>query len=71
VASKDSTSSADDSKRVKIPGFNGQPLRSVVAQAANLGLQIRVYGTGVAAEQAPAPGTMVPRGTTIVVRFQP
>ncbi len=62
---------ASGPQRVRIPGFTGQPLRSVVAEAANLGLQVRVYGTGSATEQAPAPGTMVPAGTTVVVRFQP
>ena len=66
-----SVTSSNTAQRVKIPGFTGQPLRSVVAEAANLGLQVRVYGTGAAMEQAPAPGTMVPAGTTVVVRFQP
>lgn len=55
---------------VKVPGFVGQPMRNVVATAANLGLNLRVYGDGIAAAQAPAAGTTVPAGTTVVVRFK-
>ena len=56
---------------VTMPGFIGQPMRNVVAAAANLGLNVHVYGNGVAADQAPAAGTRVPAGTTVMVRFHP
>ncbi len=56
---------------VTMPGFIGKPMRDVVTTAANLGLNLRVYGSGVAAAQAPEAGTRVPAGTTIVVRFHP
>ncbi|MGB8479984.1 MAG: penicillin-binding transpeptidase domain-containing protein [Acidobacteriaceae bacterium] len=56
---------------VAMPGFIGKPMRDVVVTAANLGLNVRVYGSGVASEQAPAAGTKVPAGTTVVVRFHP
>jgi cell division protein FtsI (penicillin-binding protein 3) len=56
---------------VTMPGFIGQPMRAVVGTAANLGLNLRIYGDGIAAAQAPAPGTRVPAGTTVVVRFHP
>ena len=56
---------------VTMPGFIGKPMRDVVVTAANLGLNVRVYGSGVASEQAPAAGTKVPAGTTVVVRFHP
>lgn len=56
---------------VTMPGFVGQPMRNVVATAANLGLNVRVYGDGIAAAQAPAAGTRVPAGTTVVVQFHP
>jgi cell division protein FtsI (penicillin-binding protein 3) len=32
-------------------------------------LAVEVIGNGMAREQAPAPGTMVPAGTEVVVRF--
>jgi cell division protein FtsI (penicillin-binding protein 3) len=57
--------------QVTMPGFIGQPMRNVVATAANLGLNLRIYGDGTAAAQAPAAGTRVPAGTTVVVRFHP
>lgn len=56
---------------VTMPGFIGKPMRDVVVAAANLGLNVRVYGTGIASAQAPAAGTRVPAGTTVVVRFHP
>jgi cell division protein FtsI (penicillin-binding protein 3) len=56
---------------ITMPQFVGQPMRNVVVTAANLGLNVRVYGNGNAAEQAPAAGTHVPAGTTVVVRFRP
>jgi cell division protein FtsI (penicillin-binding protein 3) len=56
---------------VTMPAFIGKPMRDVVVTAANLGLNVRVYGSGVASQQAPAAGTRVPAGTTVVVRFHP
>jgi len=59
----------DAGKRVAVPQFVGEPLRSVVQDAAHLGLRVQMLGSGLATEQAPAAGTMVPVGTEIVVRF--
>lgn len=59
----------DSSKRVTVPSFVGEPLRRVVEQAGTSGLAVQVLGDGLAREQAPAPGTLVPAGTEIVVRF--
>ncbi len=56
---------------VTMPAFVGKSMRDVVVTAANLGLNVRVYGSGVASQQAPAAGTKVPAGTTVVVRFHP
>jgi cell division protein FtsI (penicillin-binding protein 3) len=56
-------------ERVAVPSFMGRSLREVVVQASAAGLGVQVVGSGVAREQAPAAGTMVPAGTEIVVRF--
>ena len=56
-------------KKVAVPSLIGQPVRSVIEQAGTVGLGVQVLGTGIAREQAPAAGTMVPTGTEIVVRF--
>jgi cell division protein FtsI (penicillin-binding protein 3) len=47
----------------------GEPVRHVIEQAGTSGLAVQVVGSGLAREQAPAPGTMVPAGTEVVVRF--
>ncbi len=59
----------DAGKRVAVPEFKGDGLRAVVEGAARLGLRVQTLGSGLAREQAPAAGTMVPPGTEIVVRF--
>jgi len=59
----------DSSKRVAVPSFLGQPLRHVIEEAGTTGLSVKVVGDGLARKQAPAPGTMVPAGTSVVVQF--
>ena len=59
----------DAGKRVAVPEFKGDGLRAVVQDAARLGLRVQTLGSGLAREQAPAAGTMVPLGTEVVVRF--
>jgi len=59
----------DAGKRVAVPQFTGEPLRNVVQDAGHLGLRVQMLGSGLAREQAPAAGTMVPVGTEVVVRF--
>ena len=56
-------------ERVAVPSFAGKSLRDVVVQASAAGLGVQVVGSGLARDQAPAAGTMVPAGTEIVVRF--
>jgi cell division protein FtsI (penicillin-binding protein 3) len=55
--------------RVAVPSFAGEPVRKVIEQAGGLGLGVQVLGTGIARDQAPAAGAMVPEGTAVVVRF--
>jgi cell division protein FtsI (penicillin-binding protein 3) len=55
--------------RVPVPLFEGAALRSVVERADSVGLRVQAVGSGLAREQVPAAGTMVPAGTEIVVRF--
>lgn len=59
----------DDGKRVAVPDFNGVGLRNVVERAGSAGLRVETVGSGLAREQAPAAGTLVPSGTEVVVRF--
>jgi len=55
--------------RVPVPSFEGAGLRSVVERADSVGLRVQAVGSGLAREQVPAAGTMVPAGTEVVVRF--
>jgi cell division protein FtsI (penicillin-binding protein 3) len=55
--------------RVPVPLFEGAGLRSVVEKADAAGLRVQAVGSGLAREQVPAAGTMVPAGTEVVVRF--
>ena len=59
----------DAGHRVAVPEFRGSALRTVVENATNLGLRVETLGSGLARDQMPAPGTMVPPGTEVVVRF--
>jgi cell division protein FtsI (penicillin-binding protein 3) len=56
-------------KRTAVPSFLGEPVRKVIEQAGGVGLSVQIVGSGIAREQVPAAGTMVPVGTSIVVRF--
>jgi cell division protein FtsI (penicillin-binding protein 3) len=55
--------------RIGVPSFLGEPLRAAVETAGTAGLALQIVGSGIAREQVPAPGSMVPPGTEIVVRF--
>lgn len=55
--------------RVPVPSFEGAGLRTVVERAGEVGLRVQPLGSGMAREQVPAAGTMVPAGTEVVVRF--
>ena len=59
----------DSTRRVAVPEFHGDALRTVVQQATAAGLHVQPLGSGLASEQVPAAGTMVPVGTEVVVRF--
>jgi cell division protein FtsI (penicillin-binding protein 3) len=59
----------DAGRRVAVPSFSGAGLRKVIEDAGALGLRVEPVGSGLAREQVPAAGTMVPNGTQVVVRF--
>ncbi len=59
----------DATLRVPVPSFEGSGLRTVVERADAAGLRVQPLGSGLAREQVPVAGTMVPAGTEVVVRF--
>jgi cell division protein FtsI (penicillin-binding protein 3) len=56
-------------KGVAVPSLLGEPVRAVIEHAGAAGLGVQVVGSGIARQQVPAAGTMVPTGTEIVVQF--
>jgi cell division protein FtsI (penicillin-binding protein 3) len=54
---------------VVVPSFLGKPLRSAVETAEQSGLEINAIGSGVARQQWPPPGSHLPSGQKITVRF--
>jgi cell division protein FtsI (penicillin-binding protein 3) len=69
-AAKDKGSIVVDARlRVPVPSFEGAALRNVVERADAVGLRVQPVGNGLAREQIPVAGTMVPAGTEVVVRF--
>ena len=66
---KDGSVVVDASKQIAVPSFEGVDLRLAVERAGGAGLRIRPVGSGLAREQVPAAGMMVPSGTEVVVRF--
>ncbi|HUX44283.1 MAG TPA: penicillin-binding transpeptidase domain-containing protein [Terracidiphilus sp.] len=51
-----------------VPSLIGLPVRNVIEKAAEARLDVQILGSGIAREQAPAPGTKVSPGTKIVVK---
>ena len=58
----------DASRTVAVPVLQGE-LRTVIEKASVAGLRVQPVGSGFAREQVPAAGTLVPTGTSVIVRF--
>jgi cell division protein FtsI/penicillin-binding protein 2 len=59
----------DDGPMVAMPDFAGKALRQVADECQKLGLDLNLRGSGVAIEQMPPPGALVPSGSRVLVRF--
>ena len=69
-AAADATQFLEGSPGLIVPNFVGQAVRSVTARALERRLPVAIEGHGIAYEQDPAPGAMLPAGERIVVRFR-
>jgi cell division protein FtsI (penicillin-binding protein 3) len=81
VASPESAVAATDSSSGKgtviidvssgpvVPSFVGKTMRGAVEEAQHTGLEISVVGSGIAREQFPPPGSRLPAGQRVMVRF--
>jgi hypothetical protein len=52
-----------------VPSFLGKPIRAVIEESEKAGLEIDVFGSGVAREQNPPPGSRLPSGGHVTVQF--
>ncbi len=54
----------------RTPDFRGMTLQSVMRESAAAGLNVKIYGSGVARSQDPPPGAMLPKNGPVRVRFE-
>ncbi len=54
---------------IVVPSFMGKSLRSAVEVAQQSGLEINVMGSGIARQQSPLPGSHLPTGQKVTIRF--
>ncbi len=52
-----------------VPSFLGKSLRAAVEEAQQNGIALDTHGWGTAQEQSPPPGSLIPRGGRVSVRF--
>jgi len=62
---------ADSADAVAVPDLIGRSLRVVSEECSRMGLEPVLVGSGIAVEIRPEPGSHVPRGSRLWVRFQP
>ena len=54
---------------IPAPQFRGKTVREVTEECIQLGLNPVLVGTGIASDQSPEAGVMIPRGSRITVQF--
>jgi cell division protein FtsI (penicillin-binding protein 3) len=54
---------------IVVPSFAGKSVRAAIEIAEEHGLDLDAVGSGLAREQIPPPGTRVPGGAKVIVRF--
>ena len=57
----------DNGPVVTVPDFSGLAARSIAQQCQKLGLELSLFGSGLAVEQSPPAHAQVPLGTRLVV----
>ena len=54
---------------IAVPNLAGRSVRAVMEECARVGLVASLIGSGVAVEQFPGAGSLVPQGSRVTVRF--
>jgi cell division protein FtsI (penicillin-binding protein 3) len=58
-----------DSDAPKVPNFVGKTVKDVMQEATATGIEVDLFGDGMARAQSPVPGTVLLPGEHIAVRF--
>jgi hypothetical protein len=53
----------------RVPDFRGKPLVAVMRESAAMGMPVEIVGTGVARDQSPPPGGILPIGGRVHIQF--
>jgi cell division protein FtsI (penicillin-binding protein 3) len=61
--------SSQDLAGPRVPNFQGKTVRSVIEEAAAMGIPVEFTGSGIARTQFPEPGTILPSGRWVRVQF--
>ncbi|HKR31004.1 MAG TPA: penicillin-binding protein [Terriglobales bacterium] len=59
----------DSDSAMTVPSFIGKPVRTVIEESERAGLEVDVFGSGVAKQQNPPPGAHIPAGSHVTVQF--
>jgi cell division protein FtsI/penicillin-binding protein 2 len=59
----------DSDSGMMVPSFLGKPVRAVIEESEKEGLEVDVFGSGVARQQNPPPGARLPAGGHVTVQF--
>jgi hypothetical protein len=54
---------------ITVPDFRGKSLRQVTEESLKTGFRLQSIGSGAAVEQSPLPGSTLPLGGRVQVRF--
>jgi len=66
---KSGTIVLDADSAMTVPSFLGKPVRTVIEESERAGLEVNVFGSGVAKQQNPPPGARIPAGGHVTVQF--
>lgn len=57
--------------KVRLPDLTGIPMRSATRRVIDLGVTPAVFGTGLLTRQVPPPGSVVEKGSSVELHFEP
>lgn len=59
----------DVNSSMTVPSFLGKPVRTVIEESEKAGLEVDIFGSGIAKQQNPPPGARLPADGHVTVQF--